>query len=560
MIGLAFILFAAALASGLARGFRWPLIPLYLIAGMLLPVVQDWGLVLVEWLPEAVGSFVAAHQGDDFVALEKAILELGLAFLVFAVGLDLNPQRAGERKKAVLYVGAGQFFVLGGAGFLAGLALGYPSTVAVFLGLVLAASSTLVVVRHLKQQQKLFTRGGRLVTGVLVLQDLLVIIGLVVLLRLSDGFGAIALGIGGMLLLAACSWLAARYVIPRLVLQSSLGEELLLLSVLTILTFFMGLTYALGLPVIAGAFMAGLALSTFPVNGVVRGLINSLNDFFLALFFLVLGATIGWPSLDLFLTGIVFLALLLIVTPILVKTVAEMNGFSSRSAVESGLLLAQTSEFSLIIALYAAHPEGGQLITQEMFSLIALLTVFSMALTPVISSTPVVDRLIKLSPVSRWRARQADFRQSGKEFSDHIIMAGIGEAGFRLIRQIQRAGTEVVVIEEDGALLQQLQEKEIPFVRGDFTSPATLEEAGLTRARAIVSTAAREDENHALMEALGPHSLPLVLLVPDQRAAERCPPHPNLYPLPIANRTAERFFEWFNLTLATKSETPEEGR
>lgn len=550
MIGLAFVLFAAALASGLARGFRWPLIPLYLLAGILLWPVLEFGEIWLGAVP-FVADFMEGHQNDDFLALENAILELGLAFLVFAVGLDLSPHRAGNRKKAVLWVGLTQFFLLGSAGFLGGLFLGYPVGVAVFLGLVLAASSTLVVVRHLKMRQKMFTPEGRLVAGVLVLQDLLVIIGLVVLLRLDDGLGAVMGGIGAMVLLAGCSWVTARYVVPRLVLKSNLGEELLLLSVLALLTVFMGLTYLFGIPVIAGAFMAGLALSTFPVNGVVRGLIESLNDFFLALFFIVLGAYIGWPSAELWLTGVVFLGLLLILTPLVVKVVAEWQGLSSRSAVESGLLLAQTSEFSLIIALYAAHAEGGEIISMEMFSLIALLTVFSMALTPIISSGPVVEWLIRWSPMTQWRARRAERNQPPESCRNHIILAGLGESGLRLVQHIQRAGCQVVVIEEDGALLQQLEEERVPFVRGDFTSSAILQEAGLKQARAVVSTSLSREENAHLVEALAMTRIPLVLLVPDEAAMRQGPRGRLIYSLPVAGRTAERFMEWFDLVEET---------
>lgn len=161
MIELALILFAAALATTVSKALRFPLIPLYILAGMLLqPVVGG----LLEWLETVVGlvggSYEAPSGGLAGADMQTAILELGLAFVVFAVGLELSPRRAGNRKKAVVWVGLIQFFVLATAGFAVGVYWEQEIPVALFLGLAVAASSTLVVIRHLKMNQKMFTPGG----------------------------------------------------------------------------------------------------------------------------------------------------------------------------------------------------------------------------------------------------------------------------------------------------------------------------------------------------------------------------------------------------------------
>ncbi|MCH8473644.1 MAG: cation:proton antiporter [Opitutales bacterium] len=544
MIGLALILFAAAMAVTVSKALRFPLIPLYLLAGMLLqPVVGG----VVEWLETIVvlagGSYTAPGEEMAGFDYQTAILELGLAFVVFAVGLELSPRRAGNRKKAVLWVGLVQFAVLAAAGFAVGIYWRETVPVAIFLGLAVAASSTLVVIRHLKMNQKMFTSGGRLVTGVLVLQDLLVIIGLVVLMRVESGVAEVLAGLVGVFAVGLLSWFLARYVMPIVVLRGKLGEELLLLTVLTVLSVFMAAAFWLGLPLVVGAFMAGLSLSSFPVNGVVRGLINSMNDFFVALFFLVLGSLIVVPPVEMWGGGVVLLVLLLVVTPPLVKVVAELKGLSSRASLESGLLLAQTSEFSLIVALYAMlHGK----IEAELFSLIALVTIISMSWTPFLAREGVVRTLIHLSPLSRWWARRAGEGRLHEEADGVVLFAGMGEAGDRLARTLMKKGREVLVIEEDGVLLHQLKSQGIPFLRGDPNNSNTLCRGGLTKAVAVVSTSVREEENRALLLAMGKERKPLLVPVFDREAGQRFEVYRHIHPVVITDRTTELFLQWFD--------------
>jgi len=354
MIVLTLFLLAASISFTLSRWKSIPVIPLLLASGVLLQaVVVGLGR---EVPPEML----------------KSVVEIGLAVLAFTAGIDLSPRRFRHRGRAVVAIGLIQFFALGVAGFLTGWFLGYTWVVSAYLGCALSASSTLVVVRHLKSRQQMFESFGRMVTGVLLVQDLIIILVLVVLLRIGEGQEAWVIGLGGTLLLAVLAGMLHRWLIPLVVEKVSLDEEQLLLSALALLFAFCGLAALFSLPFVVGGFFAGFVLSAFPMNGLLRGMLGSMSSFFLALFFIGLGAVMVIPSWEIFGHALICAIVLLAVTVPLVAVVGERLGMSSRAAIESGLLLSQTSEFSLILVLLgvaAGH------VSPEFFSMIAIVTV-----------------------------------------------------------------------------------------------------------------------------------------------------------------------------------------
>ena len=212
------------------------------------------------------------------------------------------------------------------------------------------------------------------------------IVAIVVLARSPGGPATMFTGVGGTALLGALVVAGQRWVLPWLIIRKRLDEETLLLAVLATLFLFLGLASALGLPAIAGAFLAGFALSPFPLSCAARGQLTTFSDFFSAIFFTALGAILVVPKCALLLQALALAALFLLCTPPLVAAVAEWCGLTSRAAIESGLLLAQTGEFSLILGLTGVRLAH---ITPETFAVIALLAVLTMTLTPFVASDRV---------------------------------------------------------------------------------------------------------------------------------------------------------------------------
>jgi Kef-type K+ transport system membrane component KefB len=512
MTTITLLLVSAALALGLSRMLRLPAIPLLVMAG---------------W---AIGHY-GGMLTDEFM---QNALELGLVFLVFAAGVELNPRRVKKHTSGVVWVGLVQFFVLGVLGYLLSVFLGYGHNSALFMAFALSASSTLVVIRCLKQRQQMFEPFGRLVTGVLLLQDILIVVGLVVLIRLPEGLEAVATGLGTALVLGGAAWIAHRFVMPYLILIQNPDEELMLLVVMSLLFLFTGCAWLLDLPLVAGAFLAGYALSSFPVNGLVRGMLLSLNDFFLAIFFLALGALITLPSLEMLKDVLVFTLFILIVTVPLVAWIAEKSGYSARTAIESGLLLSQTSEFSLIVALYGWTL--GQ-ISPEMFSVIALLTVVTMTLTPFIATDQITWHLMRLHPMRLLR------QTAPEDLQQHIILIGYGSAGDAILRALKDTPSRVVVIDDDAAVIKRLRERGYICLQGDGTDDDVLDLARARKAAVIISSMRRENDTLKITDYLRHSSVPVVVRVMDEETGQRLK-QAGASPVVMVNPTVDLLLEW----------------
>ncbi|RME95856.1 MAG: potassium transporter, partial [Verrucomicrobia bacterium] len=176
MTSLAIILLIAGAGCAVARATRISLIPVWLVGGSL-------------------AAALGALPQDELV---RDAFELAMAVLVFSAGLELDPARFRQYWRAVLWVGCAQFALVAGTGFVVARALGFDLVSAGYLGVALATSSTLVVVHHLKQRQQMFEPFGRLVLGVLLVQDLLMILIIALVAHWPGGAGSLARGLAGV--------------------------------------------------------------------------------------------------------------------------------------------------------------------------------------------------------------------------------------------------------------------------------------------------------------------------------------------------------------------------
>jgi CPA2 family monovalent cation:H+ antiporter-2 len=464
---IALLLLAAAVGYGLSRLLSFPAIPFLVLSGIALNALVDPGQELLE---------------DSLV--------LGIAFLVFVAGAELNPDRVRAQKKAAVLVGLSHFFLLGGAGYAAARLMGFGPQPAAYLSLALTASSTLVVVRLLQSRGQLFEPFGRLVIGVLLLQDIGVILLIPIVTRMREGLARVAIGVGLALVLLGLAYVCLRWVTPPLVRRLARNEEGLLLAVLGVLFVFLGASNLLGLPLVVGAFLAGVSLSPFPVNGLVRGQVQPIADFFSALFFTALGASLALPSLEEFVQASALTLQLVLLTPLLVAFVAERSGFSARPAILSGLLLSQGSEFSFVVGLQGLVL--GQ-VDPGVFTIIALVTVVTMVLTPLIATDAMTHRLMKLHPSSR-------ALPDASPPEGHVLLVGAGANGMPILETLVIGPHPIVVVEDDPAVVERVREAGIRCIRGDAANRQVLANAGAAHALVVISTIRRPVDNGPLLE------------------------------------------------------------
>jgi FlaA1/EpsC-like NDP-sugar epimerase len=302
---------------------------------------------------------------------------------------------------------------------------------------------------------------------------------------------------------------------------------------LAILFLFVGLAQLLGLPLMLGAFWGGVSVSGFPIRGFIRGTLHSLSNFFVVAFFTTLGAILGWPDLSELLLTALLVCLVYLITPPLVTFLAERAGMSGRAALESGLLLSQTSEFSIILAvvgLQQGHISG------SILEVMTLVTVITMVLTPMVATDKMAWRLLRLHP-SRWQ------RKPVAAPSGHILLLGCGESGRLIADSLLQAGKPVVVIDDDPAVVQQLRSAGMNAIRGDGADYRVLDAAGARQARVIVSTMRRfRDHTAVLKYAKGAK---VICRVFEERDANRLR-HRGAIVVLYSIPAAEDFLRWFD--------------
>ena len=508
MHGVAALLAAAAVAYALARALRVPPIPLLLACGLVLARV---GQLEVD-------------------ALENALV-LGVSFLLFVVGLELDPRRIRAQREVALRVGALQFLMLGMLGYVAAATLGYSFVEASYLALALTASSTLVCVRLLQRRGQLFEPSGRLVLGVLLLQDALVLLSIPLVTELRLGPAAALVSLASITALGAAA-LAIRQWLSPLLLRIANDQELLLLTALSVLFAFIAAADFLDVPIVVGAFLSGVALSRFPVDGIVRADFAPIGDFFTAIFFTALGAVVGIPGPTQLVHALLLSFLVVMVTPPLVTMLATRAGFATKSSIEAGLLLAQTSEISLVIGLAGML---GDVIEPQTFTVIALVTLTTMLLTPLIANERVA------TAVAHFAARRS--ATPGDVPSGHVLLLGTGSTGMPLLEDLVLSGAHVVVVDDDPGVAKRLAAAGVRTVLGDASDELVLRQAGADRARAIASTIRRPRDNEPLLRVAA--GVPTLVRVFDHADADWVTAHGGI-PVVYSLASADNLMEWFD--------------
>jgi Kef-type K+ transport system membrane component KefB len=521
MNGVAILLLAAAIAFGLAKLLRLPPIPLLMLSGVGLRALADYWAIEVP---------------EDLLG---QMIEIGLAVLVFTAGVDLSPRRMRDNTRAIVFVAVAQFVTLGAAGVFTAIFLGYELTTSLYLGCALSASSTLVVVRHLQLRRQMFEPFGRLVLGVLLLQDVFIILLMVALLKSPDGILASVHGVANSIALGFLAVAVHKWLVPWVTKHLKLDDEELMLGALGMLFAFSGMAYLLKLPFLVGSFLAGFALSAFPMNGLVRGMLGSLSGFFLALFFISIGAVLKVPSSVMIVHSLIFIVVLIIVTVVLVSVVAEAVGYSTRASIETGILLSQTSEFSLLLA---ASGVASGLITGELFSMIALITVSTMTLTPFISREKVAWGLMKLHP--RYRRGEIEC----ENLTNHAVLLGYGRAGAQTMHQLHEHGLKVIVIDDDAAVIRKLITQGISCIQGDGSNKRTLRRANCKHARVVICSMRRTRDTLVTLKYLRESRVKVLVRTfehPETVMVREAGGHP----IETAQESAKKFIEWTDLNL-----------
>lgn len=308
-----------------------------------------------------LGALLGPHAFDvvSDPELIADIANVGILFLLFLLGLNLEPQELQKLFREALFVTTGSAIVFAITGYIAALAFGFGQLDAVLIGAAMMFSSTIIALKLLPTSALHQQRMGEIIVSVLLLQDMLAILVLLALEGLGNEdslIGETLILVLGLPALAFGSWLVATRVLTRLFLRfDQIPEYLFLLAIGWCLGIAELATLA-GLSHEVGAFIAGVTLATSPIARFIAESLKPLRDFFLVLFFFALGAGFDLAGLpDIFIPAMVLAGLSVAMKPYVFRFLLERQNETRRMAGETGARLAQISEFSLLIVVVASE-------------------------------------------------------------------------------------------------------------------------------------------------------------------------------------------------------------
>ncbi len=470
---IAICIIAAWVVAVISQVARQPLLLAYLVAGF---AVGPHGF---QWVtnPDSI----------------QTISEIGLSLLLFMIGLEIDLKRMLSAGRVITFTALSQILGCTVLGWLVFNFIGPAQNKleAIYLAIAAAMSSTVIIVKILYDKRELETLSGRITLGVLVLQDVFVILFLAIQPNLKNpAITPLVLALGKVILLLSVAFLASRFALPKIFKQIARLPELVLVGALAWCLALAGFAGWLGLSTAMGALIAGMMISTFPYTLDVVARVTSIRDFFVTLFFVGLGMEIPLPTWS-YILWTLFVCLFLVASrfaTIFPPLYRMRQGF--RVSLLPAINLSQLSELSLV--LLALGLKSGDVSANTVG-----IAAFSFAFLAVGSTYGILKSEGLLRAVTPW-LRKLDLKDldqdanenSGGEKSKRICLLGFSWTASSLLAEIERNRsdllTEIVVIDFNPVVHEKLKARKVHAVYGDITARDVLHHAGAGHAEFII--------------------------------------------------------------------------
>lgn len=486
-----------ALAAGVAlimRLIRQPLIIGHIITG----IIVGPSLLHVLKAPDTIDTFSS----------------IGIALLLFIIGLGLSPRVIKEVGKVATLTGGLQVIATGVLGWAGASLLGLSEHESVLVGLALSFSSTIIILKLLsdkKEQSRLY---GKIATGLLLVQDLVAMIALLLISAQTDHSGIsvhhlLVLASKGLVIVVPL-FLIGIFVLPRLSKLIAGSSEFLFLFAIGWGFGTAALFEKAGGSIEVGALLAGVALASLPYTQEISARLRPLRDFFVIVFFIVLGTQLGFGSLGHFVPLIIFGTLAVIIfKPLIVLTIMGLLGYTKQTSFKTAVTTSQISEFSLVL-MTLANKQG--MVGGDLVSALTVIALISIA-----ASTYLIiynDQLFRLFEryLSLFERRKTNFEQESRHHYD-MVLFGYSKGGHEFARMFAGLKKSFVIVDYDPEIIDTLEHQKMPFVYGDAMDVELLEEIGFDKVKLVVSTISDHKVNLFLIELLekiNPHSVIIV--------------------------------------------------
>ena len=483
LIDLGFIVIVAAVFAFAGKLVRMPTIVCYILAGIV------------------VGPTFHLVELDHSLEL---ISELGIALLLFLVGLELSLEKIKDLGRVAMILGSLQVLLTALSGYLLAQYMGFNGLESLFLGAAVTFSSTVVVIKLLDQKGVMQQLYARISIALFLAQDIIVIATLTLLSSFNGAESVapmamlrnLAQAFGGMAVLLASVLVAARYLLPRPFAWASRSPDIVFIWALCWCFVIVLLAHQFHLSVEIGAFLAGIAIAQLPIHEDLHRRLHPLMTFFIAIFLVTLGIKMDLSNLAATLPYAIGLsAFVLLVKPLIVFCILSCMRYSEYTSFQTAIATAQVSEFAFILlAMGAAKGLIGSNIV-ALGGLVGLLTIACSAYL-VQYSEPLYQHINTWKLLALFRIKRKADPEVPLNCVGHIVVIGMNTLGREIVHRLVKSGERVLAIDTDPEKLKGLEPADTLI--GNIEYQSVVEEIGLREARMVISALQIESVNQLL--------------------------------------------------------------
>ncbi len=497
-VSLGIVLWIVLLSVGLMKILKQPMIIWYIIAGTAISL-------FLPWLLQANIAF-------------QSFGNLGIALLLFIVGMELNPVIIKDLGKTSLIAWVFQVAITGWLWYLVATMVWFDTITSMFLAIGFAFSSTIVVLKLLWDRDDLESTSGRLSIGILIVQDLMVMLlilwiatfknidqGSSILFIVSLWAKIIGLAIG--------MYWVGKYFIPMITKRIAESQEYLFLFSIGRCFILGALFHRLWFGIEIGTLIAWITLANSSYRFEITSRIKPLRDFFIVIFFVLLGSHVNFATtnMTMILPLLIFVVFVLIIKPIITMIILGFLWHIRKNNFLTWISLWQISEFSFLIVTmgitswYIKDPT-----TLSMLTLVGLITIAGSSYSVVYGEKMyyVLKPVLRLLP---WVRNREYKRINTKEYE--IMIFGYGRFWSNVYDTLHKTHEDILIVDQHPGIITHLQKSKIPCIYGDIGDIDFLEELNLKDTKMIISTVKKIDENIVLLKTIKQHNPNLIIIL-----------------------------------------------
>ena len=497
---LSLIVIIATIVSGVMRLLKQPLIIGYILTGIL---VSPYALNIIH-SHELIGAFS----------------DIGIALLLFIIGLNLNIKTIKDVGGISIKAGVLQVLLTTAFGFFISLAFGFSWVISLYIAIALAFSSTIIITKLFTDKGEIDSLHGKISVGILLVQDLIVVFVLLFISSFTKGLNLITILTQSILIMVALVlgiFLFGKFILSKIMKLAAKSQELLFLVAFSWCLLVCAAFYVSNFPIEIGALLAGVTLASTPYRFEIASKMKPLRDFFLVIFFVSLGSQLIFGNIGPYIAPIIVLSLfVIIVKPLIIMTLMGIFGYRKRTSFQTAIALAQISEFSLIFIALARDLSS---VPQDIVSLITII-----ALVSILTSSYMILHSRKIYNVFSKYLGIFEKKEKGKtdykyyENSDHeVILFGYNRAGGDVLHSLSKLKKKVLIVDYNPNTILELAKRGFDSVYGDANDIELLNDLNFAKAKMVISTVSDFDANLLLVkEALKKNKEIITIVISNQ--------------------------------------------